>query len=85
MQSQTFNIVLPIPLVRRVDQAAKRQYKNRSEFIREVLIRNLEDIEKWQKIFRWGKAAGKRAGIKSEADVDRLVYEFRHGKTNGRS
>ena len=83
----TINIALPRLLVKRADLVAKSEYRNRSELIREALLRYLENLEKWQKIFRWGKAAGMRAGIKSEADVDKIVYEFRHGKTktNGHS
>lgn len=86
MQSRNkiLNIVLPVPLVQRVDKMARIQYKNRSEFIRESLMRNLGDIEEWQKIFAWGKKAGKKMGIKSEADADRIFFESRHGKSNGK-
>ena len=80
MQTQTFNIALPKELVKRVDEVAKKEYRNRSELIREALRVYLADMESWEKIFAAGKKAGKKAGIKSEADVDRIVYEFRHGK-----
>jgi len=80
MQSQTLNIALPKELVKKVDEAAKREYKNRSELIREALRVYLKDMEEWKQIFKAGKEAGKKAGIKSEVDVDRIVYEYRHGK-----
>ena len=34
MQTQTFNIALPKDLVKKVDQQAKEEYKNRSELTR---------------------------------------------------
>ena len=80
MQTQTFNIALPKELVKKVDRAAKKEYRNRSELIREALRVYLADMESWEEIFAAGKEAGKKAGIKSEADVNRIVYEYRHGR-----
>ena len=85
MQSQTLNIALPKELVKKVDQAAKKEYKNRSELIREALRVYLKDLEEWEQLFRAGRKAGKKAGIKSEADVDRIVYEYRHGRKTSKS
>ncbi|MBI2196073.1 ribbon-helix-helix protein, CopG family [Candidatus Daviesbacteria bacterium] len=80
MQTQTFNIALPKELVKKVDKQAKKEYRNRSELIRESLRIYLQDMENWEKIFAAGKKAGKKAGIKSEEDVNRIVYEYRHGR-----
>ena len=87
MQTQTLNIALPRELVKKVDEVAKREYRNRSELIREALRVYLKDLQEWEQIFKAGREAGRKAGIKSEADVDRIVYEYRHGKssTKGRS
>lgn len=85
MSTQTLNIALPRELVEKVDEAAKREYKNRSELIREALRVYLKDVEEWGQVFRAGRAAGRKAGIKSEADVDRIVYEYRHGKSSSKS
>lgn len=82
MQSQAFNIVLPKELVEKVDKQAGKEYKNRSELIREAVWMYLKDKEEWGQIFQAGKKAGKMAGIKSETDVDKIVYEYRHGKTS---
>lgn len=78
------NIALPKLLVKRADQVAKAEYRNRSELIREALLRYLNNKTRWQSLFAYGKRMGKKAGIKSEADVDRIVYEFRHGKGSNR-
>ena len=80
MQTQTLNIALPIELVKKVDERAKKDYKNRSELIREALRVYLQDMAEWEEIFEYGKKMGKKMGIKSEEDVNRIVYEFRHGR-----
>lgn len=80
MQTQTLNISLPTELVKKVDQVAKKEYRNRSELIRQALRVYLKDLQEWEEIFEYGKKQGKKMGIKSEEDVNRIVYEFRHGK-----
>lgn len=80
MQTQTFNIALPINLVKKVDQRAKKEYKNRSELIREALRIYLQDMQEWEGIFESGNKAMKKMGIKSTEEVDKIVYEYRHGR-----
>lgn len=80
MQTQTLNIALPKDLVKKVDEVAKKEYRNRSELIREALRKYLNTSEKWNELFTYGKKVGKRMGIKSEQDVNKIVYEFRHGR-----
>jgi len=80
MQTQTLNISLPKKLVQKVDERAQKEYKNRSELIREALRVYLEDKQDWDQIFKAGERAMKEMGIKSEKEVDKIVYEFRHGK-----
>lgn len=80
MQSQTFNIALPKALVSKIDQLAKKEYKNRSELIREAVRIYLSDRLEWQELLTYGEKIGKKMGIKNEEDVNRIVFEFRHGK-----
>jgi CopG family transcriptional regulator/antitoxin EndoAI len=80
MQTQTLNISLPKDLVQKVDEAAKKEYRNRSEFIREALRVYLNDKQEWQEIFAAGEKAMKKMGIKSEKEVNDIVYEYRHGR-----
>lgn len=82
MQTQTFNIALPKELVKKVDEAAKREYRNRSELIREALRVYLKDMEEWEDLFKYGRRVGKRMGLKSEDAVNKIVYEYRHGKSS---
>lgn len=79
MDTQTFNISLPTILVKKADKLAKKEFRSRSAVIRTALQQYIEDIEGWNKIFAAGKKAGRKMGIKSEADVNRIVYNFRHG------
>ncbi|MBI4049626.1 MAG: ribbon-helix-helix protein, CopG family [Candidatus Doudnabacteria bacterium] len=81
MKSQTFNIALPRELVKKIDQAARKEYRNRSELIRESVRIYLQDMEEWEEIFSYGKKQAKKVGIKTERDIDRIVSEFRHGKS----
>ena len=80
MQTQTVNIVLPKQLIKKADKVAKEEYKNRSELMREALRVYLKRKEDWEDIFAYGKSVGKKMGIKSEEDVNRIVHEYRHGK-----
>ena len=80
MQTQTLNIALPKALIKKVDERAKKDYKNRSELIREALRVYLRRIEEWDQIFKAGKETGRKMGITSEKQVDDIVYEFRHGR-----
>ncbi|MBI4059159.1 ribbon-helix-helix protein, CopG family [Candidatus Microgenomates bacterium] len=80
MQTQTFNIALPKELVKMVDRTAKKEYKNRSELIREALRVYLKDQEDWEQIFQAGEVGMKKMGLKNEKQVDNIVYEFRHGR-----
>lgn len=63
-----------------MDMVATNEYRNRSELIREAVRIYLEDKLEWNDIFEFGKKAAKKAGVKSEKDVDRIVQEYRHGK-----
>lgn len=85
MQTQTLNIALPKELVKKVDQVAKNEYRNRSELIREALRIYLKDLQQWDEIFEYGRKMGKKMGIKSEEDVNKIVYEFRHGRKSKKS
>ncbi len=80
MQTQTLNIALPRDLVKKVDEVARSEYRNRSELIREALRIYLQDKEEWQQIFRAGEKAMKKMGIKNEEEVNKIVYEYRHGR-----
>lgn len=78
MQTQTLNIALPKELVKKVDEVARKEYRNRSELIRTALLSYLKDQEEWNQIFQAGEKAMKEMGIKDEEEVNKIVYGFRH-------
>lgn len=80
MQTQTLNIALPKDLVKKVDERARKEYKNRSELMREALRIYLTERQEWEDLLDYGKKIGRKMRIKSEQDVDKIVYEYRHGR-----
>lgn len=80
MNTQTFNIALPSDLLRKVDVIAKKEYRNRSELIREALRVYLEDKTDWEEIYNLGEKTMQEMGIKNEDAVNKIVSEYRHGK-----
>lgn len=79
MDYQTFNISLPIELVKRADVVAKKEYRGRSELLREALRIYLEDQDVWENIFSLGKIMAKKTGVKNDSDINRIVRRYRHG------
>ena len=80
MNTQTLNIALPADLVKKVDWVAKKEYRNRSELIREALRVYLEDKLEWQELFKLGEKAMKDMGITSDKDIAEIVASYRHGR-----
>lgn len=79
-QTQTFNIALPIDLVKKADIVARREYRNRSELIREALRVYIQKQEEWEELCRYGKEIAKKLNITSEEQVNKIVSDYRHGK-----
>ena len=79
MQTQTFNISMPKELVSMMDLVARREYKNRSELIKEAVRVYLEERRTWDEIFTLGKKQAKKIGVTSEGDVNTIVRSYRKG------
>lgn len=79
MDYQTFNISLPTELVKKADVVAKKEYRGRSELLREALRIYLEDQDVWENIFSSGKIMAKKTGVKNDSDINRIVRRYRHG------
>lgn len=80
MKTKTFNIALPAALIKKIDETAEKEYRNRSELIREAVRIYLQDKEEWAEIFEYGKSLAKKKGIKSEREINEIVARFRHQK-----
>lgn len=80
MQTQTFNIALPKDLLIKVDSLAKKEYRNRSELIREALRVYLSDKQEMQELFTNSAKAMRSMEIKDEEQVNNIVSDYRHGR-----
>lgn len=80
MKTQTFNIALPENLVKTIDRAAKREYRNRSELIREALRMYLKNTQEWEELFTIGAQQAEQTGIINEQGVAKVVTDYRHKK-----
>lgn len=80
MQTQTFNISMPRELVSVMDEIARREYRNRSELIKEAVRIYLEDRDAWKEIFEFGGKQAKKINVKSESDIAKIVKTYRKGK-----
>lgn len=78
MKTQTFNIALPRDLVKTVDQVARKEYRNRSELIREALRIYLKDTRGWEDLFAMGVQQAKKMRISTEQNVADIVADYRH-------
>lgn len=75
-EQRTVTISLPPELAKRVDSAAGREGRSRSELFREALRQYLERQDRWERIFAMGEAVSRKSGV-TEADVDRVVKASR--------
>lgn len=73
---KVMNISMPEALFKKIDKVAKEENRTRSELVREALRQYLDNIE-WRKIQRYAQAKAKEMGIKNEADIERLIHEYR--------
>lgn len=77
--TRTWTISLPPEMKQEVLKLAKEEHRTKSELIREALRVYLfsRRLRSFQRI---GVARAKVKGIRTEADVDRIIHEFRAGK-----
>ena len=71
--TRTITFSLPPELADRVDQVMKQQGRSRSEFLREAVLRYIQECE-WRQLVQYGEARAKGIGPEDVAD---LVEEYR--------
>ncbi len=74
--TRTWTISLPPPMEREAEQVARKEHRTKSELIREALrmymiSRRLEAIQ------RDASVRARAKGIRTEADVERIVDDIR--------
>lgn len=80
--SKLVTISLLPELLEEVERLAKEEKRTRSEFFREAIRRYIED-KKWERIYRYGRLKAQEQGL-TEADVERLVDEYRAEQMNAK-
>ena len=80
MLLQTFNISLPKDLVAMADNVAKKEYRNRSELIKEALRTYLVSKQNWEELYSYGKQIGDKLNIKSEEEVFDMLNSYKNAK-----
>jgi len=81
--SKLITISLLPELLEEAERLAKEEKRTRSEFFREAIRKYIED-KKWERLYRYGRMKAQEQGL-AEADVERLVDEYRSEQINAKS
>ncbi len=81
--TKTITFSLPPEMADRVDEVMKQQGRSRSEFLREAVLRYIEECE-WRQLLQYGEERAREKGIGPE-DVARLVEEYRAEVSSSRT
>lgn len=69
-------VSLPAGLLREMERVAKEETRTRSDLIRDALQQYLAS-RRWQRLRKWGAETAERLGLKTEADLQRLLDKAR--------
>ncbi len=72
---------LPTEIYREMSKLAQRRKISRSELLRRALREYVASERRWQQIRKWGEKTAKKLKIQNEAEVEKLIYEFRKSGT----
>lgn len=77
--TKTLTVSLPPQLYEEVERIAKQEHKTKSELFRDMLrvYEDFLDERRWSRLRRTGTESAKKLGVKTEADIERLVHEAR--------
>ena len=77
--TKPITVSLPTDLLRETQRVAREEARTRSELIRNTLMQYLAS-RRWQRLRQWGDETGERLGLKTKADLQRLLGEVRTGR-----
>ena len=82
--TKPITVSLPTELLRETQRVAREEARTRSELIRDALQQYLAS-RRWRRLRQWGTETAERLGLKTEADLQRLLDELRaeQRKTQG--
>lgn len=70
--TKPITVSLPTDLLRETQRVARDEARTRSELIRDALRQYLP-TRRWQRLRQWGADTAERLGLKTEADLQRLL------------
>jgi CopG family transcriptional regulator/antitoxin EndoAI len=82
--TKPITVSLPTDLVRETQRVAREESRTRSDLIRDALQQYLAS-RRWRRLRQWGAETADRLGLKTEADLQRLLDAVRteRRKTQG--
>jgi len=76
--TKPITISLPTDLARETQRVAREDARTRSDLIRDALQQYLAS-RRWRRLRQWGAETADRLGLKTEADLQRLLAGVRAG------
>ena len=73
---EALSFTFPSEMVKEIKGLAKKERKTRSQLARDALLQYMQ-TKKWHDIQRKMAIRARTLGITSEADVERIVHEYR--------
>ena len=74
--TRPITVSLPLDLLEETQRAARAEARTRTDLIRDALRQYLAS-RRWQRLRAWGAEAADRLGLKTEADLQRLLDRAR--------
>jgi len=74
--TKPITVSLPFDLLEETQRAARAEARTRTDLIRDALRQYLAS-RRWQRLRAWGAEAADRLGLKTEADLQRLLDRAR--------
>lgn len=77
----TIGFSVPPETAEQVEAMAKREGRSKSELFRDMvrIYREQRELEVFEELAEYGRAQAERLGVRTEADVERLIAEAREG------
>ena len=80
MATKTLNIALDETLIKKIDNAVKKDLGSRSEYFRRLALADLERRQRWEELSSAGNKVGKEMGITSEKQVYKIIGDYKREK-----
>ena len=82
--TQPITVSLPLTLLQETQRLAREESRTRTDVIRDALQQYLAS-RRWQRLRQWGAETAGRLGLKSEADLQRLLDDARAGQRKAKT